>query len=97
MMYKLVCGGIAGPIGQTLSYPWDVVRRRQQTWGFAPGTTELRETRTWYVLREIIRSEGVRGLFRGISINYLKASPTIGITFMAYETIREFLVRPQLV
>ena len=28
--YKLLCGGIAGAVAQTFSYPLDVTRRRMQ-------------------------------------------------------------------
>ena len=30
--YRLCAGGIAGTIGQTIAYPFDVVRRRLQVW-----------------------------------------------------------------
>eukprot|EP01125_Pyxidicula_operculata_P021400 TRINITY_DN8226_c0_g1_i1.p1 TRINITY_DN8226_c0_g1~~TRINITY_DN8226_c0_g1_i1.p1 ORF type:complete len:299 (+),score=23.80 TRINITY_DN8226_c0_g1_i1:51-947(+) len=87
-MWKLICGGIAGPIGQTVSYPWDVVRRRQQTWGFAPGTKALETLGTYQTMKKIVQSEGFFALYRGISINYMKATPTVGITFAVYETLK---------
>uniref|UniRef100_A0A6B2LC31 Uncharacterized protein n=1 Tax=Arcella intermedia TaxID=1963864 RepID=A0A6B2LC31_9EUKA len=89
--WKLLCGGIAGPIGQTVSYPWDVVRRRQQTWGFATGTTEIKTWGVYRIMHQIIQTEGVIGLYRGLSINYYKATPTVAITFTSYELIKAFL------
>eukprot|EP01126_Amoeba_proteus_P009756 TRINITY_DN13725_c0_g1_i2.p1 TRINITY_DN13725_c0_g1~~TRINITY_DN13725_c0_g1_i2.p1 ORF type:complete len:310 (-),score=56.15 TRINITY_DN13725_c0_g1_i2:37-966(-) len=89
--WKLVCGGIAGPVGQTVSYPWDLVRRRQQTWGFAPGTEDVGKIGTCASFRKIVRMEGFFGLWRGISINYLKATPTVAIAFTVYETIQSNL------
>lgn len=92
-IWKLICGGIAGPVGQTVSYPFDTVRRRQQTWGFAQGTQEVIQKSTWVVMKQILREEGIRGLFKGISINYLKATPTVGITFFVYETLKSSFTR----
>jgi len=90
--WKLICGGIAGPIGQTVSYPWDVVRRRQQIWGFSPGSPQLTSQGTLATMQEIVQKEGIRGLYRGISINYLKATPTVGITFAVYELLKYYLL-----
>ena len=71
---RLAMGAVAGAIGQTLTYPLDVVRRRMQIAGmpdaqfggedFARGTMRA--------LGRIWRREGARGMFRGISLNYVK-------------------------
>jgi len=92
--WKMICGGIAGPIGQTVAYPWDVVRRRQQTWGFSPGTQQIQTASTWACIKDIVKAEGIRGLYRGISINYLKATPTVGITFTVYELLKSAVSAP---
>jgi len=65
VLWKLACGGIAGPVGQTVAYPWDTVRRRQQTWGFAHGTVDVHHS-TWTVARQIVVEEGPRALFKGV-------------------------------
>lgn len=39
----------------------------------------------------IIRSEGLRGLYRGILSEYYKAVPSVSIVFMTYETLRSLL------
>jgi len=88
--WRLICGGIAGPTGQTVSYPWDVVRRRKQTWGFAPGTSDMGKISTTQAFRLIVQTEGFFGLWKGISINYMKATPTTAIAFTVYETLSVF-------
>eukprot|EP01129_Flabellula_baltica_P007166 TRINITY_DN2752_c0_g1_i1.p1 TRINITY_DN2752_c0_g1~~TRINITY_DN2752_c0_g1_i1.p1 ORF type:complete len:247 (-),score=45.88 TRINITY_DN2752_c0_g1_i1:48-788(-) len=88
---NLFCGGIAGATGQTVSYPWDVVRRRQQTWGFAEGTKAMSKDGTMKTMITILKQEGISALFKGISINYIKVSPGVAITFTTYEFIQVHL------
>jgi solute carrier family 25 protein 16 len=42
----------------------------------------------------IARTEGVRALYRGLSLNYIKAVPTVGISFAVYEKMRQWLHLP---
>ena len=39
----------------------------------------------------IIRTEGLRGLYRGIMPEYYKVVPSVGIVFMTYETLKNLL------
>lgn len=39
----------------------------------------------------IFRSEGMRGLYRGIMPEYYKVVPSVGIVFMTYETLKKLL------
>jgi len=89
--WRLICGGAAGAIGQTVAYPWDVVRRRRQTMGFAPGSPDIKVTGTYSVMLHIIKKEGPRGLYRGITINYWKVTPAVSISFMVYEWMKDTL------
>ncbi|RUS82063.1 hypothetical protein EGW08_010171 [Elysia chlorotica] len=93
---KLVCGGLAGAIAQTVSYPLDVVRRRMQLSGMALKTTEhniVKHPRGWFqMLVSIYHENGVtRGLFRGMSVNYIRIMPTVAISFATYESCKQAL------
>lgn len=88
---KLACGGLAGAIGQTVSYPWDVVRRRMQTVGFAPGVPDLNYNGSWRAMKTIVRTEGFTALYRGLTINFWKVTPAVSISFTVYEHMKEFL------
>ncbi|KAK4536714.1 hypothetical protein CDCA_CDCA09G2739 [Cyanidium caldarium] len=48
----------------------------------------------WRSLVDIVRSEGVLALYRGLSLNYVKTAPTVGISFAVYEKVREWLGAP---
>ena len=45
------------------------------------------------VIRTILRNDGFRGLYRGLWPNLLKVAPSIGVSFLTYETVRD-LVEP---
>lgn len=78
---RLLCGGLAGALSQTISYPLDVTRRRMQL-GSA-GT--MRE-----VMVATYTNDGIiRGLFRGMSVNYLRAVPMTAVSFSVYETMKQ--------
>lgn len=85
VLVMLACGGIAGLVAQSATYPFDVVRRRMQVEGLSEhlplgsGTGgagaqhrfALRSTPQALLL--LAQREGWRTLFSGLSINYMKA------------------------
>ncbi|OWF51841.1 graves disease carrier protein-like [Mizuhopecten yessoensis] len=89
MPAKVVFGGIAGAMGQTLAYPLDVVRRRVQLARMLPDSDKYR--RRWYqILIMIYKEDGVpRGLYRGMSINYLRGAPMYAVSFTMNEILKE--------
>jgi len=81
---KLLCGGLAGAFSQTASYPLDVTRRRMQLGQFNGGMMN--------VLVQTYKEDGiVRGLFRGMSINYMRAIPMTAVSFSVYEMVKQML------
>ncbi|XP_060071780.1 solute carrier family 25 member 16-like [Ylistrum balloti] len=88
---KIICGGFAGAIGQTLAYPLDVVRRRVQLSKMLPESHKYR--RRWYqILIMVYKEDGVfRGLYRGMSINYMRGVPMYAVSFSMNETLKEKL------
>ncbi|CAF4522545.1 unnamed protein product, partial [Rotaria magnacalcarata] len=73
----MLCGAIAGLVGQTASYPFDVVRRRLQTAAvIRPDEATLGALAT---ARKIVREEGIRrGLYKGVTMNWLKGPISVG-------------------
>ena len=50
---------------------------------------------TWDALTTIARQEGVRnGLYRGLTLNYLKTMPNVAIYMSLYDLIKAYLVAP---
>ncbi|OTB14447.1 hypothetical protein K445DRAFT_319264 [Daldinia sp. EC12] len=89
-------GVIASVVAKTGVFPLDLVRKRIQVQG---------PTRNRYVhknipeyagtvstIRRILKQEGVRGLYRGLTVSLLKAAPASAVTMWTYERTLNFLV-----
>lgn len=95
---RLACGAVAGTTGQTVAYPFDVVRRRLQVSGWRGAETLHADHGHAVAYRGMmdcfvrtIREEGVSALFKGLAPNYLKVVPSIAIAFVTYEQVKEIL------
>ena len=82
-------GVIASVLAKTSVFPLDLVRKRLQVQG---------PTRSQYVhgnipecdgvmrtVRMIVARQGVRGLYRGLTVSLVKAAPTSAVTMWTYE------------
>jgi len=80
-LWRLLFGAIAGLLGQTASYPLDIVRRRMQT-ARQMGVNGGRYSSILGTLIYIYRREGIaRGWYKGISMNFIKGPIAVGISF----------------
>lgn len=43
------------------------------------------------LFRRIISKEGIPGLYRGITPNFMKVLPAVGISYVVYENMRQTL------
>ncbi|KAJ2491582.1 hypothetical protein IWW37_002149 [Coemansia sp. RSA 2050] len=86
---KLVCGALAGCCAQTITYPFDVLRRRMQVTSMSG--IQYKYSSTFDAIKQMIKSEGVLGLYRGLVPNYLKVAPAIGVSFWSYELAKDAL------
>ncbi|XP_054654709.1 graves disease carrier protein isoform X2 [Dunckerocampus dactyliophorus] len=87
---NLLCGGVAGAIAQTISYPLDVARRRMQLGAALPDSDKcvsLRKTISY-----VYKKYGIKnGLYRGLSLNYIRCVPSQAVAFTTYEFMRQLL------
>jgi solute carrier family 25 phosphate transporter 23/24/25/41 len=83
---SLTCGSIAGLVSSTATFPLDLVRRRLQLQG------QSRSSKVYgsYVgaFKDIVVTEGWRGLYSGILPEYYKVIPGVAIAFCAYEFMK---------
>ncbi len=43
------------------------------------------------MFRTILETEGPRGLYRGITPNFIKVAPAVSISYVVYEHVRKLL------
>jgi solute carrier family 25 thiamine pyrophosphate transporter 19 len=86
---KLLSGGLAGLCAKAAVYPFDTTKKRLQVAGFDAGRLGMGKTGSYrgmiHCLRETVRGEGLRGLFKGLSPGLIKAVATTSINFSLYE------------
>ena len=46
------------------------------------------------LFKKIWKCEGVRGMYRGLLPNIIKAVPAVSISYVVYENTKKFLMRP---
>lgn len=100
-LQSLLCGSGAGMISKTITYPFDLFKKRLQVGGFEEARLHFGKVRSYKGLLDctvqIAKEEGLRGFFKGLSPSLLKAALSTGMTFFWYEffldLLRDFKVR----
>uniref|UniRef100_A0A2K6GVZ7 Solute carrier family 25 member 16 n=1 Tax=Propithecus coquereli TaxID=379532 RepID=A0A2K6GVZ7_PROCO len=84
-----LCGGVAGAIAQTISYPFDVTHRRMQLGTSLP---EFEKCLTMQdTTKYVYGHHGMqKGLYRGLSLNYILCIASQAVAFTTYEIMKQF-------
>jgi solute carrier family 25 phosphate transporter 23/24/25/41 len=78
-LINLGLGASAGFVAAATTYPSDLIRRRMQVQG-CKGTHDLPVYRnTWHCITETVKTEGVRGMYKGLIPCFLKVVPSMAI------------------
>lgn len=72
----LLSGAVAGLCSQTISYPFEIIRRNIQV----EKSTTTKET-----IQMVLKQSGLRGFYVGLSIGYLKVIPMTMLSYWTYE------------
>ena len=84
-------GAFSSSCGQVVAYPLQLIRTKLQAQGM-----EGRPRRYKGILdcfRQTTRDHGLKGLYKGIGPNFLKAVPAISISYLVYEKTSRYLKR----
>jgi hypothetical protein len=100
-MGSLLAGSVSGMAASAIMFPADLVRRRLQVMGLTlggnsvpvpveTGTGSMKASgRPFSIVKQIVREQGVVGLYRGLLPEMLKVAPMVGVTFASYELALE--------
>eukprot|EP01094_Clydonella_sp_ATCC50884_P028013 TRINITY_DN8284_c0_g1_i2.p1 TRINITY_DN8284_c0_g1~~TRINITY_DN8284_c0_g1_i2.p1 ORF type:complete len:366 (+),score=84.61 TRINITY_DN8284_c0_g1_i2:256-1353(+) len=92
----LVAGWLAGAFAQTISYPFDLIKKRLQVQSDTIGMPPVRYAGMVDCARQIFRAEGVLGFYKGTLANLAKVAPFVAIQFACYEQIKAYMFQPAL-
>ncbi|KAL9376252.1 hypothetical protein Peur_030372 [Populus x canadensis] len=80
---RLISGGIAGAISRTAVAPLETIRTHLMVGSSGHSTTE--------VFKNIMQTDGWKGLFRGNLVNVIRVAPSKAIELLAYDTVNKKL------
>ncbi|KAI3401951.1 hypothetical protein diail_6511 [Diaporthe ilicicola] len=93
-----LAGTVASVVSKTGVFPLDTVRKRIQVQGptraryVHKNIPEYNGLGTIGTMRSILRTEGVRSLYRGLTVSLLKAAPASAVTVWTYERVLNTLI-----
>ncbi|ANZ77298.1 BA75_04650T0 [Komagataella pastoris] len=88
---KLTLGALSGGIAQTITYPFDLLRRRFQVLTLGTGEMGFQYNSTGHALKTIVAQEGFKGLYKGWVANMWKIMPSMAVQWATYDLIKEFI------
>lgn len=90
---KLLMGAVAGGIAQTLTYPFDLLRRRFQVLTMGQNELGFKYTSVTNALVTIFKTEGFFGAYKGLTANLFKVIPSMAVSWWSYEIIKDYLLK----
>lgn len=86
---RLLFAAMSAAVANTVGYPLDVTRRRMQLALLSSQTAKFSES-TSKTLKLIYQENGiVKGLYRGLSINYLRVVPLFAVQYAMNDSLKE--------
>ena len=84
----LLFSGFSKIFAGSLTYPYQVIRARLQTYDADKTYKSARDA-----VNQIWKQEGIPGFYKGLGPNLLRVVPSSCVTFLVYENTRAFLPR----
>eukprot|EP01065_Artemidia_motanka_P048252 TRINITY_DN7731_c3_g1_i1.p1 TRINITY_DN7731_c3_g1~~TRINITY_DN7731_c3_g1_i1.p1 ORF type:complete len:674 (+),score=103.60 TRINITY_DN7731_c3_g1_i1:254-2275(+) len=82
---RLAAGGFAGLVAQSGTYPLDILRRGMQV-GTLPHNMSMHAA-----FAHVYRQQGWRGLYKGLSMNWVKGPVAVSVSFTTNDTIKGWI------
>ncbi|KAI9296390.1 mitochondrial carrier [Neoconidiobolus thromboides FSU 785] len=85
----LLLGGLSGAMGPMSNAPIDTIKTRIQKTPNLTGESSL--TRTKNIVTQMVKEEGWRALYKGLTPRLMRVAPGQAITFMVYEKVKGWM------
>ena len=83
-----VTSGLSKVFAGSVTYPYQVVRARLQTYDAGENYKSARD-----VIQQVWKQEGPKGFYKGLGPNLLRVLPSTWVTFLVYENTKYYLPR----
>jgi len=85
-----LAGGIAGVFSKCAVFPLDTIRKRLQVQGPTREKYIHKDIPAYtqgigHAMRDILRNEGVRGLYKGLGVALIKSGPSAAVTLWVFD------------
>nr|XP_010906994.1 nicotinamide adenine dinucleotide transporter 2, mitochondrial isoform X2 [Elaeis guineensis] len=91
LLFNAVAGASAGAIAATFVCPLDVIKTRFQVHGLPKMPPSARRSVIISSLEQIIKNEGIKGLYRGLSPTITALLPNWAVYFTVYNQLKGLL------
>ncbi|XP_053555157.1 solute carrier family 25 member 43 [Bombina bombina] len=92
-LQNFVHGCLAAGVAQTLSFPFETVKRKMQAQSFVLphcGGVDVHFSGVLDCFKQIVKTKGVTGLWNGLTANLIKVIPYFGLMFSTFECCKRF-------
>ena len=86
----IISGGIGGCALWGIIFPADVIKSRKQVMSMDVNSSSHKQS-MYRMMAEIIKQDGIKGLYRGLGPSLLRTFPATGALFLAYEMTKRSL------
>ncbi|XP_014248213.1 mitochondrial thiamine pyrophosphate carrier-like isoform X2 [Cimex lectularius] len=90
----LLCGTISGITATVVSFPFDTVRTRFVAEGRRYNTTKYKTI--YHSLITMVKHEGLRAPFKGLSTSLIQAGPLSGLVFLTHNFVSKLFIETKL-
>ena len=85
-----LAGGVAGIVSKCAVFPLDTIRKRLQVQGptrerYIHKDIPIYSQGILHCTKDIIRNEGLRGLYKGLGVALLKSGPSAAVTLWVFD------------
>ncbi len=87
---KFFAGSLSGGIGSCVGNPFDVMKTRMMT-------SEKKMEPVRVIFRQILKENGIKGLYKGLQANIMRAMMLNGTKMAVYDTMRQLIVKKNIV
>jgi solute carrier family 25 uncoupling protein 8/9 len=96
MGVRIASGITTGALAITVAQPTDVVKVRMQAMAGGKTSGQVRYKNSIHAYKTIFRTEGLRGLWRGLGPNVARNSVVNAAELVCYDTIKDLLISYKL-